>query len=63
MVGPKAIINLDRLIHNYKLVKQEVGNKKIMVFVKANAYGHGAVPVAKALESVGADWFTLSAVS
>ena len=57
MVGPKAIINLDRLIHNYKLVKQEVGNKKIMAFVKANAYGHGAVPVAKALESVGADWF------
>ena len=28
-----------------------------MAVVKANAYGHGAVPVAKALESVGVDWF------
>ena len=57
MIGPKAIIHLDRLIHNYQLVKQKTGNKQIMAFVKANAYGHGAVPVAKALESVGADWF------
>ena len=57
MIGPKAIIHLDRLIHNYQLAKQKTGNKQIMAFVKANAYGHGAVPVAKALESVGADWF------
>ena len=57
MIGPKAIIHLDRLIHNYQLVKEKVGNKQIMAFVKANAYGHGAVQVANALESVGADWF------
>jgi len=57
MIGPKAIIHLDSLIHNYQLIKEKVQNKRIMAVVKANAYGHGAVPVAKALESVGVDWF------
>src|SRR5207302_1445395 len=31
--------------------------RKIFAVVKANAYGHGAVPVARALASAGADWF------
>jgi alanine racemase len=53
MIGPKAIIHLDSLIHNYQLIKEKVQNKRVMAVVKANAYGHGAVPVAKALESVG----------
>ena len=57
MIGPKAIIHLDSLIHNYQLIKEKVQNKRVMAVVKANAYGHGAVPVAKALESVGVDWF------
>ncbi len=29
----------------------------ILAVVKANAYGHGAVPVARALAKAGADWF------
>jgi alanine racemase len=28
-----------------------------MAVVKADAYGHGAVPVAKCLAAVGVDWF------
>src|SRR5207245_9732464 len=31
--------------------------RKILAVVKANAYGHGAVPVARALARAGADWF------
>jgi alanine racemase len=30
---------------------------KILAVVKANAYGHGAVPVARALAKAGAEWF------
>ena len=43
MIGPKAIIHLDRLIHNYKEIKKHVGDVPLMTVVKANAYGHGAV--------------------
>ncbi len=34
-----------------------------MSIVKANAYGHGAVPVAKALAKAGTDWFGVACVS
>ena len=34
-----------------------------MSIVKANAYGHGAVPIVKALAKAGADWFGVACVS
>jgi alanine racemase len=53
-----AEIDLDALAHNFKLIKQRVGDDvKILAAVKANAYGHGAVNCARRLESEGADWF------
>ena len=40
-----AEIDLDNLVHNFSEVRRLVGNKvKIMAAVKADAYGHGAVP-------------------
>src|SRR5216683_100833 len=36
---------------------------KILAVIKANAYAHGAVPVAKALAKAGADWFGVACVS
>ena len=33
---------------------------RYLAVVKANAYGHGAVPVARTLEAVGADWFAVA---
>ena len=50
MIGPKAIIHLDRLIHNYHEIKKHVGDVPLMTVVKANGYGHGAGPVAQALQ-------------
>ncbi|MEO0137889.1 MAG: alanine racemase [candidate division WOR-3 bacterium] len=50
-----AEIYLDRLRNNYKLIKNVVGNKKIMAAIKADAYGHGAVEVARTLEKLGVD--------
>uniref|UniRef100_A0A7C4XJW7 Alanine racemase n=1 Tax=candidate division WOR-3 bacterium TaxID=2052148 RepID=A0A7C4XJW7_UNCW3 len=52
-----AEIHLDRLINNYFVIKRKVGNKKIMAAIKADAYGHGAVEVAKTLQKVGVNIF------
>lgn len=59
MVGPKAYIHLDRLVHNYGIIKQHLGDAPIMAVVKANGYGHGAIPCAKALENVGCTFFAV----
>ena len=52
-LGPKVHIDLHQLKKNYQIVKKEVGEIPIMATVKANAYGHGAVQVSKALEKEG----------
>ncbi|MFY9571216.1 MAG: alanine racemase [Blastocatellia bacterium] len=53
-----AEINLESLIHNFHVMKAAVGaNVAIMPAMKADAYGHGAIACARALESAGAEWF------
>ena len=53
-----AEIDLDNLIHNLRVMKDAVGpNVAIMPALKADAYGHGAIVCAHALEHAGADWF------
>ncbi len=46
---PNAQINLSALSHNFNCVKQCSPDSKIMSVVKADAYGHGMVEVAQAL--------------
>ncbi|HOO55228.1 MAG TPA: alanine racemase [bacterium] len=51
-----AEIDCDRVERNLRVVRDMVGNGvKIMGVVKADAYGHGAVPVSKSLLHAGAD--------
>ena len=45
----RALIDLQSLRHNYQLAREVTGAKALAV-VKADAYGHGAVRVAQALE-------------
>jgi len=53
-----AEIDLHNLVHNFQAMKSHVGHEvAIMPAVKADAYGHGAVECARALERAGADWF------
>jgi len=53
-----AKIDLDALEHNYRQLRKRVGEDTgIMAVVKADAYGHGGVPVGANLERLGADWF------
>jgi len=46
-----AEVSLARLEQNLAAIKQKVGTAKVMLVVKANAYGHGLVEVSKALAS------------
>lgn len=45
-------INLAALTHNLERVHQLAPGKSVLAMVKANAYGHGIVPVAKALSDI-----------
>ncbi|MBR5993189.1 MAG: alanine racemase [Lachnospiraceae bacterium] len=56
-------IDLDALIHNYRTLKKRIGeNVKFLGVVKADAYGHGSVMVAKTLEEEGADYLAVSSI-
>ncbi|WP_062379747.1 alanine racemase [Pseudomonas abietaniphila] len=46
----RALIDLSALRHNYQLARETTGAKALAV-IKADAYGHGAVRVAQALEA------------
>ena len=47
-----AIIDLAALRHNAFIVRSEASHSKIMAVIKADAYGHGLLAVAKALSDV-----------
>ncbi|MSQ09733.1 MAG: alanine racemase [Dehalococcoidia bacterium] len=49
-----AEIDLDAIAHNVRLIVQRMAPASVMAVVKANAYGHGAVPVARAVLEAGA---------
>ena len=57
-----AEINLPALRRNYARVRELAGRRKVMAVIKADAYGHGATAVARALEACGADWFGVATV-
>jgi alanine racemase len=60
----KAIIHLDRFKENINSVKRRIGsNRYICVPIKADAYGHGAVEIAKTSLEAGAFSFGVAAVS
>ncbi len=50
----QASVNLNAIQHNLLEVRKKLKDKtKLMVIIKADAYGHGAVPLAKALGKSG----------
>ncbi len=50
-----AEIDLGAVRHNVRALKRRVGDARLMAVVKADAYGHGAVPVSRAALEAGAD--------
>lgn len=58
-----AEINVDNAKFNYDIIRNAIDNNvKLCCVIKANAYGHGAVELAKLYESWGADYFAVSNV-
>lgn len=56
-----AEIDMDAAKHNFLSIRSLVGGeKKLCCVVKANAYGHGAIPLSRLYESLGADLFAVS---
>lgn len=59
----KVQINLAALRHNYLQLQEVVGNHvRLLPMVKANAYGHGLVPTARALYEAGARAFGVAEI-
>lgn len=57
----QAVINLNAILHNIKQHQNIIGsNKNLMAVVKANGYGHGAIPVLKAAIEQGVTWAGVS---
>ncbi|MEO1419668.1 MAG: alanine racemase [Pseudomonadota bacterium] len=56
-----AIIDTAALKHNFEVLRRASPGCKVMAVIKANAYGHGLVPVATALEN--ADSFAVARIS
>ena len=48
-------VDLDRLAANLRAIRAHVGGRRVMPVLKANAYGHGLIPVARRMEAEGAD--------
>src|SRR5579863_8119752 len=62
-----AEVSLGALTHNLRSIREHINparspgergpRRKILAVIKSNAYGHGIVPVARALSKARADWF------
>lgn len=58
-----AKVNLDAIVHNYNEIRKNLPKDiKIMGIIKADAYGHGALPVARELNSCHIDMFGVATI-
>lgn len=60
----EALIDLAQLTRNIATVRARVGERvKVLFPVKADAYGHGAVGIARAAERAGIDYFGVANIA
>jgi alanine racemase len=57
-----AVVDLDAIASNDRLLRERAGGREVWAVVKADAYGHGAVPVALRLEREGARRFAVALI-
>lgn len=53
-VQAEAVVDLDAIAHNTRVLQEHAGEAGVMVVVKADGYNHGALPVAQAALGAGA---------
>lgn len=59
---PWIEINLSNLAWNLSEIRRRVGSRPVMAVIKANAYGHGLVGIARALEGQNVKHFAVGKV-
>ncbi len=55
-VRAEAVVDLAAIRHNVATLRARAAGAQLMTVVKADGYGHGMVPVARAAREAGADW-------
>src|ERR1700710_2333216 len=50
----EAVVDLDAVGHNVRLLRERAGSAQVMAVVKADGYGHGAARVGRAALAAGA---------
>jgi alanine racemase len=50
----EAVVDLGAIAHNVQVLREHAGSAQVMAVVKADGYGHGATPVARAALAAGA---------
>ena len=55
-----ARIHLDRLRFNFHGIRKQIAPSRLIPVVKADAYGHGAIPVSRCLVDEGADMLAVA---
>ncbi|WP_077489920.1 alanine racemase [Sinomonas mesophila] len=58
-----AVVDLDAIRHNIGVLRKVAEPARVMAVVKADGYGHGAVPVARAALEAGASWLGVAHIS
>lgn len=57
MIGlAEAVVDLEAIAHNTRLLKAAAGQADLMAVVKADGFGHGALPIARTALASGAGW-------
>ncbi len=56
----QAVIDLAAISHNVALLRERAASALLMAVVKADGYGHGMVPCARAALEAGADWLAVA---
>ena len=60
----ELVVDLDAINRNLGLVAELAGERTILAAVKADAYGHGLVPVARSIQDAGsAQWLGVATVA
>ncbi len=55
-----ATVDLSAVCHNLQRVREFAPRSRVMAAIKADAYGHGAIPVARTLAAAGVDAFAVA---
>ncbi|OBA89117.1 alanine racemase [Mycobacteriaceae bacterium 1482268.1] len=50
----EAVVDLAAIAHNVRVLREHAGSAQVMAVVKADGYGHGAIPVTRAALAAGA---------